>query len=151
MLEDIFETGRGTYQLDTETGLFTLKGQPSTPKRFLGSVDPEWEIDLYGTARTCVNVTNPAVRAQLVLSNFIAAKTSGFTPLFREGYFPFGIVCAPEDIVLVGEGQLVFTDQFKERIKRYKDRSIKFQLGCEMERVYRQLQDQERGYRVLQA
>ena len=149
MLEDIFEIGKGIYQLDTETGLFTLKDQPSTPKRFLGSVNPEWEIDFYGTARTCVNVTNPAARAQMVLFNFIAANTSGFSPSFRVGYYPFGINCNPEDIVLVGEGQLVFSDQFKERIERYKDRSIKFQLGCEIERVYRQLQDQERGYKVV--
>ena len=96
-----------------------------------------------------MGVINPSVRAQMALFNFIGSNTDGFTPSFRAGYFPFGINCNPEDIVLVGEGQLVFTDQFKGRVERYNDRSIKFQLGCEIEKVYRQLQDHERGYRVV--
>lgn len=44
VLEAIFETERGVYQVDTETGLFTVQGQRSTPKLFLGSLSPDTQL-----------------------------------------------------------------------------------------------------------
>ncbi|MFH1395926.1 MAG: hypothetical protein ABIG93_00870 [archaeon] len=147
MIEAIFETKRGVYQLDTETGLFTLRDKPSSPKRFLGSVDPNMEIHFDGLSYT-IESFNPYFRPNVLLDSLVNGHTEYFTPDFVEGYRPFGITCELEDLVSVGQGILVFTPEFIKRLEP-ENRSIKFELGSKIDHVYRQLTADERGYDII--
>ena len=148
MIDNIFETKRGIYQLDTDTGLFTGKDQQSTPKRFLGSIDPQFEIYVASNIKLPIDRVPPNFRESLLLTNLLKGESGGFSPDFRVGYRPFGITCSPRDIVTVGEGIIEFSSDFNRRVGEH-DPKIKIELGSKIDRVYRQLRNEERGYRVV--
>tara|TARA_Y100000310_G_C20062007_1_gene525435 strand:- start:91 stop:546 length:456 start_codon:yes stop_codon:yes gene_type:complete len=147
MLTDMFRTKRGTYHLDTNTGLFTIKGKVSTPKRFLGSIDPSIKVNISKCSSMVLDQIRPEYRANVLLHNIGQGYTQGFTPEFIVGYRPLGLVCEPTDIHLVGENELLLEPEFKGRLEQ-SDRSIKIELGLKIEEVYRQLEDNERGYKI---
>ncbi len=90
----------------------------------------------------------PRIRVETLMMNFWAGHTTGFTPDFVQGYRPFGINCQPEDIMLIGEGQLSFSYAYRKMVER-SDQGVKLELGSKINRVYRQLSESERGYTVL--
>lgn len=142
----MFQTKRGLYQLDPKTGLFTIQNESSTPKRFLGSVDPDSEVYVGSEKLSHLEDVSSAYRVAVILSTlFVRGYTVGFTPEFRNGYRPFGIVCDPTDIILVGEGTLRVSDSLVTRIV---EGNVPAELGSKIDRVYNQLVDEERGYRV---
>jgi len=142
MKEAIFETKKGTYLLDLETGLFIRNNGPSTPKRFIGSVDPSIEIPSY---RNFKLDNMPGIyRDQVYIVELLQGNAPGFTPEFVQGFRTLGIVCNVSDIVLVGKEKVRFTDEFLSRFSS----GIGFELGSKIDRVYRQLTPEERGYRV---
>ncbi|HII71373.1 TPA: hypothetical protein HA265_01305 [Candidatus Woesearchaeota archaeon] len=147
MIREMFKTKRGTYQMDEDTGLYTVKGQDCTPKRFLGSVDPARTIRVQGREMILDHI-NPRYRGEFLVFNLMDGYTGGFNPEFVEGHRPFGISCDPEDILFIGMNDLRFSDGFMERLREM-DPRIMIELGSKIETVYRQMTDAERGYRVL--
>ncbi len=145
MLESIFETKRGIYQRDTQTGLFTVLGErTSTPNLFLGSIDPQSQHMYHGKERS-IEIIPRLDRLTMVFDSIAKGHTNKFTPEFKEGYMPLGIVCDPKDIELVGEGLLVFSPEFKTRILS-EDPNVKCEIGSVITHVYRQLTPQDRPY-----
>ncbi|MDP3918521.1 MAG: hypothetical protein Q8Q35_01270 [Nanoarchaeota archaeon] len=150
MLRDIFENRRGIYQVDTDTGIFTLKDNTSTPKRFLGSLKPDWRLRTSGSydlieGRSKLEDINRQYRIFYVMSNLIYGNTFGFTPEFELGYIPFGIVCNPEDIAIVGKAELTFSDSF---IERFNEPGLRMELGSRITKVHSQLTEEERDYAI---
>ncbi len=86
----------------------------------------------------------PAYRSDVLFQNLLEGNTAGFTPEFIQGYRPFGIVCEPADIVNVGFNVLMFADSLRARITSGVIPS--FEL---IDKVYRQLRDEERFYTFL--
>ena len=86
MLEAIFENNHGIFEFDSETRLFTLRDQKSTPKIFLGSVDPNAETG-YGTLSEIIKLG--------IVRYFLSDKIKkgsfvGFVPDFIVGYYSDG-------------------------------------------------------------
>ncbi len=142
----MFKTKKGIYQLDTETGLFTVKERPSTPKRFIGSINPNWIIGKNSSGGPLVlEDIVPAYRAAAVLVQLSDGKAAGFSPQFIVGYRPFGMACEAKVILSVGEQKVNFSE---EGVRKLHDLSLKLELGSKIEEVYRQLRDEEREYEI---
>jgi hypothetical protein len=148
-MEDIFATKRGVYQVDTDTGIFTVRDQMSTPKRFLGSVDPSVEVLTPHGGRKVLDSLPMRDRAEILLSHYLQGPAIGFTPKFRKGYRPLGITCHIEDIESVGEGSVLFSEAFRDRFYSPQP-GIKVELASKIEHVYRQLRSEERMYRTTE-
>ncbi|MDP3734039.1 MAG: hypothetical protein Q8R37_02325 [Nanoarchaeota archaeon] len=150
MKENIFETNRGIYQVDPETGLFTVN-RCTTLQRYLGSIDPNSLFDTMHGDKQTINQIRPDLRIDTVIFNFLQGYTSCFTPEFKESYKPFGITCHKTDIMFVGEHDLAFSHEFKKRLQKREDGTIQITLGAGqvITHVYRQLTEAERGYKVL--
>ena len=137
MLEAIFENNHGIFEFDSETRLFTLRDQKSTPKIFLGSVDPNAETG-YGTLSEIIKLG--------IVRYFLSDKIKkgsfvGFVPDFIVGYLPFGVVCTSNNISSIKAGEI--------NISYSKRANLANQLGSEIKTVYHQLTDAERGYPII--
>ena len=82
MLENIFRTKSGNYQLDLASGLFTRESGVSTPKRFIGSLSPHIKFNVGGNICTLDDMI-PAYRFVYVVSKLLYGDSVGFTPEFR--------------------------------------------------------------------
>ncbi|MBS3167540.1 hypothetical protein J4216_00240 [Candidatus Woesearchaeota archaeon] len=143
MKDDIFTTRKGIYQLDTDTGLFVRKDGNSTPKFFLGSLDPNFLLLISEGKRLSLEGIVPYYRDGVLLTNLLDGENVGFTSEFVVGYRPFGIVCDASDIE-IRSGSIIFSDKFRSM---FESERVKTEIGSKIDEVYRQLKDEERNYR----
>lgn len=148
MIDDIFRTKQGVYQRDTDTGLFTIKDRVSTPKLFVGSVDPISEIQVRENKFLSLKDIPVRLQPEALFYGLIDRGVDKFSPDFVEGHLPFAVVCPPTDIESVSETQLTLKPEFGRRVD-LGDSNVQIGLGSKIEEVYHQLTDHERGYTVL--
>src|SRR5207244_2109402 len=119
VLIDVFETKNRNYQLNTDTGLYYKKDQPdSIPKIFLGSIDENAVLIYQGMSVKFNSIPdNVNNRANVFLDNILNNTLKGFTPRFIEGYFHFGIACQLDDIRLLMENNITFSNDLISRLK----------------------------------
>lgn len=149
--EDIFETARGRYQLDTRTGLFTLalesSGRPPVPMRFLGSLAPSVPVQKDGGVMRLEHLASEEGAA--VLRALAQGPLFGFSLRFHQDYLPFGIACELEDISYARPDWVAFSEGFRVRA-RGGGHGIPMELGSPITRVYRQIAKEERKYNVFE-
>jgi len=133
-MKNVFRTRRGIYALDEKSGLYSLVNGVSTPKRFLGSVDPNIKLDAY--PQFTLEEIRAGYRADAYFSGIIQNNgfAKGFTPNFVVEFRPFGIVCDLSDIEKIGEEEIEFSQRLLEQIKN--GNKIFYELGSKIEQVY---------------